>query len=225
MLFVYSTHGLIELFQYLQPGSGDPRLDHAAIVLLPFTHNQSALFHSVEQASHVRVVRNHPVAHNPAGKALRPRSTQDSQYVVLRSGQPVRLQELFALLCHKIRGAEKQHGNTLFDRGLVTVDGMRCTHGWNIVVITTIVKRKSYGRRDVLTCTSLTKLCGPCIAIIATACATASGLNTFVASFGPRPPNSVATLPGQTVLTRMPCSRSSSAIHPLSPCTAHFEAQ
>src|SRR4029077_10752236 len=96
----------------------------------------------VEQASHIRIVRNHPVAHNSAGKALRPRATQDSQYVVLRSGQPVRLEELLALLRRKIRCAEKQHGNALLERGLVTVGWARRTHGVNIVVITTIVKRK-----------------------------------------------------------------------------------
>src|SRR5579859_5021961 len=79
--------------------------------------------------------------------------------------------------------------------------------------------------RNGLNCTSLRKLCSPCVASIATACATSSGRNTFVASFGPRPENSVATLPGQIVLTRMRCSRNSSAMHPLNPCTPHFEAQ
>src|SRR5258708_29851475 len=58
-----------------------------------------------------------------------------------------------------------------------------------------------------------------------TAWATSSGLSTFEESFGPRPENSVATLPGQTTLTRMPCSRRSSATQPESPRTPHLDAQ
>src|SRR4029077_455711 len=66
---------------------------------------------------------------------------------------------------------------------------------------------------------------GPCVTIIATACATSSAVSTLLGSFGPRPENSVATLPGQIALTRIPDPRKSSAMQPVSPCQPHFEAQ
>src|SRR5215472_16099825 len=66
-------------------------------------------------------------------------------------------------------------------------------------------------------CTSLIKLCGPSSTIMLTACATSSGVSTFEGSFRVLPENSVATLPGQTRVTRIPKPRRSSAIHPARP--------
>src|SRR5208337_5490410 len=43
--------------------------------------------------------------------------------------------------------------------------------------------------------------------------------------FGPRPENSVATLPGQIALTLIPYVRRSSAMHPVNPCRPHLDAQ
>src|SRR6516162_8217541 len=66
-------------------------------------------------------------------------------------------------------------------------------------------------------CTSLIKLCGPSSTIMLTACATSSGVSTLEGSFRVLPENSVATLPGQTRVTRIPKPRRSSAIHPARP--------
>src|SRR5258708_18289523 len=84
---------------------------------------------------------------------------------------------------------------------------------------------RGYGLETGRRCTSLRKLCGPWVAIMATACATSWAVRTLLGAVGPRPENSVATLPGQTVLTRIPWARKSSAMQPLTPCTAHFDAQ
>src|SRR6266404_7403354 len=69
------------------------------------------------------------------------------------------------------------------------------------------------------------KLPRRCVTTACTACATSSGCSAFPASLRPRPENSVATLPGQITLTRIPWSRKSSAMQPESPCTPHFDAQ
>src|SRR3989441_1273469 len=63
------------------------------------------------------------------------------------------------------------------------------------------------GRRS----TSLMKLCGAWVRSISTACATSSGWSIFAESFPVWGENSVATVPGQMTLTRMPWPRSSSA--------------
>ena len=114
---------------------------------------------------------------------------------------------------------------------------------YKIVVVTTNVKRKYsvsptpkdlperlaglplQGLRKGRRWTSLRKLCGPCITIISTAWATSSGERTLAGSFELRGENSVATLPGQITLTRMPCSRKSSAMQAERPWRPHLEAQ
>src|ERR1700730_2048479 len=115
-------------------------------------------------------------------------------------------------------------------------------HNATIVVVTTIVnaivrlsetnginlERRDQGLPGLLNgriCTWLTKLFALCVTIMATTCATSSGDSTFDASLGPLPENSVATLPGQTVLTRIPCPLRFSAMQADRPCRPHLEAQ
>src|SRR6202022_900570 len=74
-------------------------------------------------------------------------------------------------------------------------------------------------------CTSLMKLPGACVTIAATACATSSGCSIFAGSLPTCGENSVATEPGQIALTRMPCARRSSAMHPVRPRRPHLDAQ
>src|SRR5665213_17345 len=82
-----------------------------------------------------------------------------------------------------------------------------------------------YGLRVGRMWTSLMKLPADCVTSAATACATSSGCKDFSGFFFDCPPNSVATEPGQIVLTRIPYPRRSSAMLPESPINPHFDAQ
>src|ERR1700738_3002977 len=69
------------------------------------------------------------------------------------------------------------------------------------------------------------KLFTLCVTMVSTACAMSSGDKTLAGSLGLVPEKSVATLPGQIVLTRMPYPRKSSAMQAERPWRPHFEAQ
>src|SRR5580692_8742922 len=65
--------------------------------------------------------------------------------------------------------------------------------------------------------TSLMKLSRDCVTIISTACATSSDCSSLLPSLPVCGENSVFTLPGQMALARIPNSRKSSAMQPVSP--------
>src|SRR5258708_800539 len=83
----------------------------------------------------------------------------------------------------------------------------------------------SYALRVGRICTSLRKLPGAAVTIAATTCATFAACSALAVFLALCPENSVATEPGQTALTRIPCARNSSAMQPVRPMRPHLEAQ
>jgi len=60
----------------------------AAVVGLAFAGNQAALFHAVEEARHVRVVRNHAVSDATAGQSFGLGPAENAKDIVLSTGKP-----------------------------------------------------------------------------------------------------------------------------------------
>jgi hypothetical protein len=134
---------LVQSFQKAECLWRDARLHDAAVVGLAFPRNQASLFHAVEETRHVRVVGNHAVANAPARQTFGFGSAENAKDVVLRARQASRLEELFRLLAEGISGFQESHKNARLEgNGGAGGFGTR-THGLNIVVTTTTVKRKS----------------------------------------------------------------------------------
>src|SRR5437016_10023959 len=59
---VHGTHGLVQFLEQLEPFGADPHANDPPILALAATADQLALFEAIEQARHVRVAGNHPLA-------------------------------------------------------------------------------------------------------------------------------------------------------------------
>src|SRR6266513_5538362 len=70
LAFVKIVNRLVQGFKKAECLRRDARLYDAAVVGLAFTGNEPALFHAVEEARQVRVVRNHAVRDAPAGQSF-----------------------------------------------------------------------------------------------------------------------------------------------------------
>jgi hypothetical protein len=100
-------HRSVKAFQDVQTGGGDASFHHAAVVLLADASDEAALFHAVEQASHVGIVRNHAVANAFAGQTMGLGAAKNAEDIVLGASQGVFFHKLFGLLAEAIRGNEK----------------------------------------------------------------------------------------------------------------------
>jgi len=118
----------------------DAGLDDASVVGLALAGDDAALFHAVEQAGHIRVVRNHAVADAAAGQTAMPGAAKNAQDVVLSTGKTGGFQELFSVLAQGVGGFQESHEDAGFERSGRGF-GARI-HNQSIVVVTIIVKRK-----------------------------------------------------------------------------------
>ena len=120
--------------------------------------DQAAGFEAVEQAGHVRVAGDHPVADLAAGDALRrrvrvpavaaagARAAEDAEHVVLRGRDAVRLEQLGQVAHQHVRGPHHREEGLLL-RGPPLAGGgssglgLLHDHDGILLVITDIVKR------------------------------------------------------------------------------------
>ena len=102
---------MVKGFQEAEGSRGDARLYDTAVVGLAFAGDQAALFHAVEKASHVRVVRNHAIADAPAGQAFGLGAAKDAKDVVLSAGQAGGFQELLRFLGESVGGLQESDKN------------------------------------------------------------------------------------------------------------------
>src|ERR1019366_6769493 len=136
------VHGLIQFVQQPESFRGDARLNNAAVLRFPRAGDQSRGFHSVEQASDIRIARDKPPADLAAGQALFPRASQDAQDVVLRSGEAVGLEQGLGAASQGVGGAHKADEDLGFEAGLrIAFRFGGSLHEETILVTTTIVKR------------------------------------------------------------------------------------
>ena len=96
--FVQIVYRLIEPFQQSQSFRGDARLDDAPVVFLALARDPTVFFHAVEQASHIGVAGNHALSDAAAKNSVWLRAAQDTQDVVLRSGEASGFEETLRLL-------------------------------------------------------------------------------------------------------------------------------
>src|SRR5215469_749774 len=245
--FVQIVHRLVELLQEIQTFRGDARFDDAAIVFLALTRDPGVFFHTVEQAGHIGIAGNHALGDAATENAVGLCSAENAQNVVLRAGEATGLQEVLDLLGQGVGDLEERNEDLVFEKSgfagrrhrlsLVVITtivkrkisapecpwrwlrrriGRDCSSCRNEEPVRQRVA-VAHGLATGRSCTSLIKLCGPSSTIMLTACATSSGVSTFEGSFRVLPENSVATLPGQTRVTRIPKPRRASAIHPARP--------
>lgn len=187
---VQFVHWFIQFLQQAEPLRGDASFDHTPVLHFARSNDQSAGFHAVEQACDVRIARNETAADLAAGQAFFSSASQDSQDVVLRSGEAVGLEQGLSAACQGVSSAHKAHKDAGLEGSLRIAFRFRGSlHVQTILVITTIVKRNvapvsagnsgDFARRYVLRvgrmCTSLMKLPAAWVTRDATACAMSSG--------------------------------------------------
>jgi hypothetical protein len=143
LALVKLANRLIETFQKSESRWGDAGFDDAAVVGLALAHDEAALFHAVEEACHVRVMRNHAFADAAAGEACWFSATENAKDVVLRTSEAVRLEELVGFEAEGIGGFLERDENGVL-QGKRGMGARAATHGDTIVVMTTNVKRKEF---------------------------------------------------------------------------------
>jgi len=141
LALVKLANRLIETFQESEARGRNAGFDDAAVIGLARAGDEAAFLHTVEEASHVRVVRNHAIADATAGEAIGFGAPKNAQDVVLRAGEAMRLEELFGFEAEGIGGFLEGDEDAVFRRK--SGAGSRAaTHERTIVVMTINVKRK-----------------------------------------------------------------------------------
>ena len=136
------ANGPVKTFQEIEARRGDAGFDDAAIVGVARARDETALFHTVQEASHVRIVGDHAIPNTAAGEAGGLSAAKDAEDIVLRSGKTMRLEKLLGLQAEKIGGFLEGHKEEFLPgMGRGVASG---THASTIVVITNIVKRKMW---------------------------------------------------------------------------------
>src|SRR5271165_7406162 len=144
LILVQLVNGAIQFLQQLQSFGGDARFDHPAIFYLALAEDEFVTLHTVEQASDIRIARNHAFADAAAEQAVGLRATKYAQYIILGGREASGLNELFRFLGEGIGRLHARHEQVILEvRSGAGGIGSR-SHGKNIVVITTIVKRKVF---------------------------------------------------------------------------------
>src|SRR6266481_2687755 len=140
LALVELANGPVKTFQEIEARRGDAGFDDAAIVGMARAGDETALFHAVEQARHVRIVGDHAIPNAAASEAGGLSAAKDAEDIVLRSGKTMRLEKLLGLQAEEIGGFQEGHKEEIV-RGKGRGVASR-THASTIVVITNIVKRK-----------------------------------------------------------------------------------
>jgi hypothetical protein len=107
--------GSVESLEAIEALRGDAGLYDATVIGLARAADQAAFFHTVEEAGHVGVARNHAIADAIAGQAERLGSAEDAEDIVLSAGEPVLLHELLGLLAEMVRNFEKRDEDAGFE--------------------------------------------------------------------------------------------------------------
>jgi len=106
------VHRLVERFQQAESLRRNARFYDAAVVGLPFSGNEAALFHAVEQAGYVRVVRNHAVTDAAAGQAGGLGAAKNTEDIVLSAGKAGGFDELLGVLAEGVGSLQKGDEDT-----------------------------------------------------------------------------------------------------------------
>ena len=132
-------HRLIQALQQFQALRGDARFDDSAVVLLALAYYPAVFFHAVQQPGHVGIPGNHAFRNATAEQAVGFGAAKNAQDVVLGGGQSGGFKELLSVLGKRISGPEDGDEELIFEG---SGRFARKRHKENLVVITTIVKRK-----------------------------------------------------------------------------------
>ena len=98
---------LVESFQKVESLRRDARLDDAAVVGLANPGDQATLLKAIQQAGHIRIVRNHALADAAACQTIGSGATKNAEDIVLRTGQSGSLEELLPFLAERVGRAQK----------------------------------------------------------------------------------------------------------------------
>ncbi len=143
LVLVKMVNWPVEGFEQPESLRGDACFHDTAIVGLAHPGDQAALFHAIEEARHVRVVGDHAVPDATAGQTCGLGPAKDAKDVVLRARKARCFQELFCLLAESVGRLQEPYEDAVL-QGDGRAGGFGAqVHGASIVVVTTIVKRKS----------------------------------------------------------------------------------
>ena len=141
LALVKLANRLIETFKKSEARRGDAGFDDAAVNGLASAGDEAALLHAVEEAGHIRVVRNHALTDAAAGEAIGLCAAKNAEDVVLCAGKAMGLEELLGFEAEGIGGFLEGDEDAVF-QGKKGMGKWAATHADTIVVMTTNVKRK-----------------------------------------------------------------------------------
>ena len=141
LALVKLANRLIETFEKSEARGGDAGFDDAAVIGLAGTGDEAALLHAVEEAGHIRVVRNHALSDAAAGEAIGLCAAKNAEDVVLSTGEAMGLEELLGFEAERIGGFLEGDEDAVF-QGKKGEGKRTATHAGTIVVVTINVKRK-----------------------------------------------------------------------------------
>jgi hypothetical protein len=141
LALVKLANRLIETLQKYEARRGDAGFDDAAVIGLARAGDEAALFHAIEESSHVGVVGDHAFADGAASEAFGLGAAENAEDIVLRAGQAVGLEELLGFEAEEISSL-LEGDEDLVLQGKIRMGNRPPTHVGKIVVITTNVKRK-----------------------------------------------------------------------------------
>jgi hypothetical protein len=114
LTLVKLANRLIETFQKHEARGGDAGFDDAAVIGLARAGDEAALFHAVEEAGHIGVVRDHAFANGAAREAFGFGAAKNAENIVLRAGEAMGFEELLGLNTEGIGGLMESDEDAVF---------------------------------------------------------------------------------------------------------------
>ena len=115
LTLVELANRLIEIFQNGQTRRADTGFNDAAVIRLASAREEAALFHAVEEARHVRVMRNHALADGATSEALGLGAAKNAEDIVLRTGKTVGLEKLLRFEAKGVSGLLEGNEDAVLD--------------------------------------------------------------------------------------------------------------
>jgi len=111
---VNPVNSMLHLVEQAQSGPRDPSHHVASVLTTPLPHDQLRVFEAIEKSRHVWNLTYQSLSDFTSAQALRLRPAQNSENVVLRRGDPVRLQSGLECVLQYCRRSLDAQMNLLF---------------------------------------------------------------------------------------------------------------
>lgn len=117
LTFVEIMDGMIEGLEKLEALGSDAGDDDTAVVGLALASDEATLFHAVEEAGDIGVVRDHSFADAAARKTVGFSAAEDAEDIVLSAGKAGVFEKLIGLLNESVGGFDDTDERAVGERG------------------------------------------------------------------------------------------------------------